>query len=331
MPKVTDTYERAYQACALLAARGINPTVKTVAEAIGTNSPAIISPAIKDWRRSSAVESLRRLEIPEAPGAVADAAAALWRLAVEQAQAALAQERETLNNERAGWATQVERAEAARLDAEREQAAFRERAGQEAQSLRGALDRVEADLAAARQGQAEAAQALAQAREANAGLAAALEETRLGLCRQKAEWAEKYDRDHAWHLARIAEERERAKTEAEGQAARLEEALALSRRNAAALDGHLGQAAAANAELRGELKALREENGGLRQALEAARQEAAEQARQRQETERRLAEAEAQIHPQAAAPATARRRGGREKRPGVAKAGKAGTSAGPDR
>lgn len=328
MPKVTDTYERAYQACALLAARGINPTVKTVAEAIGTNSPAIISPAIKDWRRSAAVESLRRLEIPEVPGAVADAAATLWRLAVEQAQAALAQEREALQHERAGWATQVERAEAARRDAEREQAAFRERAGQEAQALRGTLERVEAELSAARQGQAEAAQALAQAREANAGLAAALEETRQALRRQQAEWAEKYDRDHAWHLARIAEERERAKTEAAGQAARLEEALALSRRNAAALDGHLGQAAAANAEMRGELKALREENGGLRLALESARQEAADHARQCREAERRLAEAEARNRPQTS---TTGRRRTAEKRPGAAKAGKAGKPADPGR
>ena len=291
MPKVTDTYERAYQACATLAADGINPTVKTVAEAIGTNSPAIISPAIKDWRRSVAAESLRRLEIPQMPQPVADAAAALWRLAAEEARAALAREREALESERAGLLAQAERAEAGRLEAERVHEAFREHAGQEAQSLREALARTEAGLSTALQGQAEAASALALAREENAALAATLEENRQALHRQKTEWEEKFDRDHAWHLARIAEERERAKREAEERAARQEESLALLRRHASTLDQHLIQAETANADLRGELKALREEGGSLRQALEAARTEAADHARQRQQAEAALAEA----------------------------------------
>jgi hypothetical protein len=241
MPKITDTYERAYQACATLAAAGVNPTVKTVAEAIGTNSPTIISPAIKDWKRSVAAESLRRLEIPDVPAPVAEAAAALWRLAMEQAEAALAKQRSAL-------LAQAGEPEVLRLNAEREMATLRE-----------ALQRGEAEWAAARPQQAE----LAQTREANAALAAALEEARQALTRQRLEWAEQFEHDHRWHLTRIAEERERAKLEAEAEQARLREALAVSRQHAATLDAHLSQAAAANVELRGELKTLRS-------ALEAA-------------------------------------------------------------
>lgn len=245
MPKITDTYERAYQACTTLAAAGINPTVKTVADTIGTNSPAIISPAIKDWKRSVAAESLRRLEIPDVPACVADAAAGLWRLAMEQAGLALAKQREALEAERAELA-QREQPTVVRTDAERELAA-----------LHKTLQQTEMELELTRQQREEMAQALAQTRETNAALAAALEEARQAMTRQRLEWADQFEHDHTWHLARIAEERARAKQDAEAEQARLRDALAVSRQHAATLDAHLSRAAAANAELRAELKTLR--------------------------------------------------------------------------
>lgn len=294
MPKITDTYERAYAACATLAARGINPTVKTVAEFIGTNSPAIISPAIKDWRQSVAVESLRRLEIPEVPERLVEATIALWRLAVEEAQLSLAKEREAMAEEKAALTAQLAQAEAARLAAQQDHVAHQERAVQQIQTLQTALAQHEAELKQLRSEQAQAAQDLALAREANAGLSGSLAEAQRNLSRQQAEWEEKFDRDHAWHLGRIAEERERAQREAAEKRTHLEESLTHSRLHAVSLKEALDQSAATALELRAELKVAREERTRLSGELETARNAQAEALRQGFEAEKRLAEADKQ-------------------------------------
>lgn len=291
MPKVTDTYERAYAACATLAARGINPTVKTVAEFIGTNSPAIISPAIKDWKQSVAVESLRRLEIPEVPERLVEATVALWRLSVEEAQLSVAKEREAMAEEKQGLEARLAQAESARLAAQQEHLAYQEQAKQQIQALQTALAQAGAELKQAQAGQAQAAADLAQAREVNAGLAASLAEIQRGLARQQAEWEEKFERDHAWHLGRIAEERERAQHEAAEKKAHLEESLAHARQHAASLKDALEQAAATASALRGELTAAREERMRLAAELEEARKAWAEAQKRGFELEKRLAEA----------------------------------------
>ncbi len=288
MPKVTDTYERAYAACAKLAAAGVNPTVKTVAEAIGTNSPAIISPAIKDWKRSVAAESLRRLEIPEVPVAVADAASALWRLAVEQAQAALARQRQALETERDDWRTKLQQAGMEQAGLQQAFEAYRQKAEAQARQLRAQLEQKQAELESLQALQADTASELANVREANAALTAALAENRRQLERQQAEWTEKSARDHAWHLSRIGEERERAQAAAQEKIAGLEAALAQSRQHIAHLNGYLDQSAAATGELRGELKAMKEAQTRLLQELEAARQTLEAGARKETELEQRL-------------------------------------------
>jgi len=291
MPKVSDTYERAYEACGTLAVRGINPTVKTVAEFIGTNSPAIISPAIKDWKQSIAAESMRRLAIPEVPERLVESTVALWRLAVEEAQLSLAKEKEAMAVEKAGLQAQIAQAEAACLAVQQDYAAYRERAGQEAEALRTTLAQREAESAQWQAAQEQTAKDWAQGREDNAALAATLAESQRNLERQQAEWVEKFDRDHAWHLGRISEERERAQQEAAGKMARLEETLALSRQHVASLNGYLDASAAATGELRGELKAVREEKERLLKELDTARSALADATRQRFDTELQLAEA----------------------------------------
>jgi chromosome segregation ATPase len=280
MPKVTDTYERAYEACGILAARGLNPTVKTVAEYIGTNSPAIISPAIKDWKQSLAAESLRRLEIPEVPERLVESTIALWRLAVEEAQLTLAKEKAALAEEKVQLNALVGKSEAAHQAIRQDYAHYRERAEQDMTTLRATVAQVEADKKQLEADQGQTLQALALAREANASLNGSLEETQRTYQRQQSEWEEKFDRDHAWHLTRIAEERERAKQEEQEKIVRLEDALALSRQHVATLNGYLDASATATGELRGELKAVREEKVRLLQELDALRGQLSDSAQQ---------------------------------------------------
>ena len=276
MPKVTDTYERAYEACSVLATRGINPTVKTVAEYIGTNSPAIISPAIKDWKQSLAAESLRRLDIPDVPERLVESTIALWRLAVDEAQLTLAKEKAALAEEKIQLNALVGKSEATCQAVQQEYALYKERSEQDRADLRAMLQQREDEKKQLDAEHGQVLQALALAREANAALTGSLEETQRTQQRQQTEWEEKFDRDHAWHLTRIAEERERAKQEEQEKIARLEEALSLSRQHVATLNGYLDMAATSTGELRGELKAVKAEKERMLKELDGLRSQLSE-------------------------------------------------------
>ena len=288
MPKVTDTYERAYEACSVLATRGINPTVKTVAEYIGTNSPAIISPAIKDWKQSLAAESFRRLDIPEVPERLVESTIALWRLAVEEAQLTLAKEKAALAEDRVQLNALVGKSEAAYQAVQQEYTLYKERSEQDLMELRATLQLREEERKQLDLEHTHTLQALAVAREANASLAGNLEEAQRTQQRQQSEWEEKYDRDHAWHLTRISEERERAKQEEQGKITRLEEALALSRQHVSTLNGYLDTAATATGELRGELKAVKSEKERLLKELGSLRNQLSESVQQGFEKDKEL-------------------------------------------
>ncbi len=288
MPKVTDTYERAYEACSVLATRGINPTVKTVAEYIGTNSPAIISPAIKDWKQSLAAESFRRLDIPEVPERLVESTIALWRLAVEEAQLTLAKEKAALAEDRVQLNALVGKSEAAYQAVQQEYTLYKERSEQDLMELRATLQLREEERKQLDLEHTHTLQALAVAREANASLAGNLEEAQRTQQRQQSEWEEKYDRDHAWHLTRISEERERAKQEEQGKITRLEEALALSRQHVSTLNGYLDTAATATGELRGELKAVKAEKERLLKELGSLRNQLSESVQQGFEKDKEL-------------------------------------------
>ena len=276
MPKVTDTYERAYEACSVLATRGINPTVKTVAEYIGTNSPAIISPAIKDWKQSLAAESLRRLDIPDVPERLVESTIALWRLAVDEAQLTLAKEKAALAEEKIQLNALVGKSEATCQAVQQEYALYKERSEQDRADLRAMLQQREDEKKQLDAEHGQVLQALALAREANAALTGSLEETQRTQQRQQTEWEEKFDRDHAWHLTRIAEERERAKQEEQEKIIRLEEALSLSRQHVATLNGYLDTAATSTGELRGELKAVKAEKERMLKELDGLRSQLSE-------------------------------------------------------
>ena len=291
MPKVTDTYERAYEACGVIAARGLNPTVKTVAEFIGTNSPAIISPAIKDWKQSLAAESLRRLEIPEVPERLVESTIALWRLAIEEAQLTLAKEKSAMAEEKVQLNTLVGKSEAAYQAVQQDYSAYRERTERDADAWLARIGRLEAEKKQLELEHDQVQQALALVRETNAALTGTLEENQRTQQRKQSEWEEKFDRDHAWHLTRIAEERERAKQEEVGKIARLEEALALSRQHVATLNGYLDTSATATGELRGELRAIKEEKTRLLKELETLHSQLTESLQQGFEKEKKLIEA----------------------------------------
>ena len=269
MPKVSDTYERAYAACDQLAARGLKPTVKRVVEHIGVNTPALIGPAIKDWLVSSAADRQERLQIPEVPDALVESVSAQWRLAVESARQALAAEREAFEQEKTEIRTALATLETTHAALRQEFSAYREAAEADRQQLRETLGQRNLDLEQSRAEASAATQALADAREAVARLTGSLEAAQQEQARRQEDWQARLDSDHHWHLTRIEEEKERARQDAAEKITQLTSALTLARQQIDTLNGYLDKAARASGELKGENRLLHEAREQLQQQQDA--------------------------------------------------------------
>lgn len=87
MPKITDTYALAYECCdQVLLETERFPTIDSIRERIGVNSPTTIKKAINDWTVAFARKHFEKMHRPELPTALLDAAEALWYLALKQAE-----------------------------------------------------------------------------------------------------------------------------------------------------------------------------------------------------------------------------------------------------
>jgi chromosome segregation ATPase len=288
MPKVSDTYERAYAACDQLAARGLKPTVKRVAEHIGVNTPALIGPAIKDWLVSSAADRQERLQIPEVPDALVESVSAQWRLAVESARQALAAERAAFEQEKTEIRAALPTLEAAHTALGQEYSAYRQAAEADRQQLQETLGQRNLDLEQSRAEASAATQALSDARETVARLTGALEAAQQEQARRQQDWQTRLDSDHHWHLTRIAEEKERARQDAAEKVTQLESALTVARQQIDTLNGYLDKAARASGELKGENRLLNEAREQLQQQQDAL-------AKQLGEARQKLSESQADI------------------------------------
>lgn len=312
-----ETYNHAYQACGeLWFTERVTPTVVAVCERIQKKHTAVVGRALKAWKEDVGFEDLlnqrkeairRPLPSPDTPTEpdFGQAVAELYRKAKAQAWQELESERKTLDQERARLNEAVTAAEAAResilkewdayrIGTEREAATLRERVGQLEQAL---ADEQEQQGRAIVQVQAEKEALLAEVgcRQAEAaGLERTITELKEAHRQALEQLKGQFDQDHAWHLARINEERELARNAAQERIAGLQEALAQARGQVATLNGNLDRAAAATGELRGELKALKETQARLREELDTARGAVEAHAQRYGEAERQLAVSQAE-------------------------------------
>ena len=207
MPRLTDTYALAYQACdQVLTETAKFPTIDRIRERIGVNSPATIKRAIHDWTVAFAEKHLDTLHRPEIPVALVDACDQLWRLAVKQAEQALTRERENLAQERQDWARQAADTEATiqRLQATVQQ--LQTTIASQQTALAGLQsERVEQDAQSA-----ATEQALTTLQAAHTQL-----EQQLTRERQRAETQQRDT--EAWYQRRIVEERELAANKAQNE------------------------------------------------------------------------------------------------------------------
>ncbi len=257
------TFDLAREACeTLFRETGLTPTTDAVVERIGINNRPLIRKAIEAWLLDLPARLYRRADLPDVPPELAERFRGLWEEAVKAAGAAFAAERAEAQAALAAREAELTAANTAREAAEAQTgAAQAELSRQEA-----AKNALEATITEQRDSLSASAAILRQA-EAEAARRAALLETERGHAAERIGFLEeRIDKDNAWYLQRIAEERADARKEAARELARRDEELGRIRLEAARYDT--------------ELRALREElavskGRGETQALALAATQAA--------------------------------------------------------
>lgn len=210
MPKHTDTYARAYEACgAVFTERARFPTIELIRERIGVNSPTVIKRAITDWTLAFAEQARERRARPDLPAALLDAADSLWALALREARAQFDGDRQAWAAERTELEARLATAEQNLASLAQDFAAYRTAHTAERDTQAQALAQRDQQLDAESAGRAVAEQALAALRVEHGVLAATLEVERTQFAQRHQEWEARFEGEHRWHLQRIAEEQSR--------------------------------------------------------------------------------------------------------------------------
>ncbi|NOU22235.1 MAG: hypothetical protein HOO93_10705 [Methyloglobulus sp.] len=224
------TYTRAFEACeAFFAETGQMPTIEAIKPIIGTNSPSVISSAIKDWKTalSNTVRKDQGIN-PGAPKALLDAVEAIWGQALEEANRVVREKQEGLQARQ----TALDAKEKA-LDEEAARVrqlvnVTEQRFGEEIGYLKKEADRL-ADAAAAAKEEADRHRATATALEKdNAVLAEEIRQEKEKFSRLETQ----YDREHDWALKRIEEEKESHRQKTQNEMNRLQSETARSKQAA---------------------------------------------------------------------------------------------------
>jgi hypothetical protein len=282
MKKNTDTYSLAYECCdQVFLEEGRFPTIDAIRERIHINSPAVIKRAMNDWTLHFVDKHRRKLEHPNMPAVLVDAAESLWQLALQQAGQAYGERQAALDRKEADWQDRLQALEKQRADQEQ---AWRQESERMAQELAAQADVVlelsgQLGTTAARLDDTE--QWLAEARQDLSRVEGALAEARAANEAQAREWAAKFEKDHAWHLRRIEEEKELLKEQQARTLADQKRALEQARIDQEALRIRLtqimhqvGDSLERQSKLEAENATLREKLARTEQALASEREKA---------------------------------------------------------
>jgi chromosome segregation ATPase len=198
MPKLTDTYARAYDCCdAVFTELGRFPTIDLIRERIGVNSPVTIKKAMNEWTRHFAERHFDQLNRPDVPVALAHAMEQAWKLAVLEAEKAYQVKEQ-------GYVQNLAENRVAMEGLEQEKAFLKQMLGE----ARGQIADGEQHIQALRQQLDTQAQALAQ----SAGQLAEAEKNLVGLQGlmqdQSQRWQQQQEQEQAWFARRISEEKQ---------------------------------------------------------------------------------------------------------------------------
>lgn len=209
MKKNTDTYSLAYECCdQVFLEEGRFPTIDAIRARIQINSPAVIKRAMNDWTLHFVEKHRRKLEHPNMPAALVDAAESLWQLALQQAGQAYGERQTALDRREADWQDRLQALEKQRADQEQAWRQESERMAQELSSQTDVVLELSGQLGTTAARLENTEQWLAEAKQDLSRVEGALTEARTANETQARDWAAKFEKDHTWHLRRIEEEKE---------------------------------------------------------------------------------------------------------------------------
>jgi chromosome segregation ATPase len=273
MPKHTDTYARAYEACAeIFTELARFPTIDLVRERIGVNSPTVIKRAITDWTLAFAEQARAKRGRPDLPGALLDAADTLWQLALREAHTQFEQDRRAWVGEKTELEDRLSAAEHDREALAQELEAHRAAVTAELEKHTEAMGQLHQQLEVEQAGRTAAEQALAEVRAELGILAATLATERAQFAQRHHDWEARIEDAQRWHLQRIAEEKTRLETQRQRELAQRDSELSRLTLARETLETRLRAVQEQNAEGRGRLAALEEQ-------LTTAREDLADQDR----------------------------------------------------
>ena len=225
MPKLTDTYARAYDCCDdVFTELGRFPTIDLIRERIGVNSPVTIKKAMNEWTRHFAEKHFDKLNRPDVPVALTHAMEQAWKLAVVEAEKAY------LQKER-GYQDTIAENRVAIEGLEQEKAFLNQSLGQ----ARGQIAESEQQIRALRQQLDTQAQTIAEL----AGQLADAEKQRADqqvlMQEQSQRWQQQQEQDQAWFARRISEEKQFAEDKHQDRLQRQSQQIAVLTESEASL------------------------------------------------------------------------------------------------
>ena len=240
--KGRDTYTLAYDCCdQVLFEDGKFPTIDAIRARIGVNSPATITKAIKDWTLHFVDKHQKKLLNPKMPTQLADAAESLWILALNEAAKSFEKNKAAFELRDAERQTQFAELENLLKTQEiawgAEKQRFITEIAAQTQLLQEFSSRLEETAMCLNQTET----ALHETRQSFARSEGALVEARTASEKQAQDWESKFEKDHLWHLKRIAEEKELLNAQFVKALADKERALELSRMSQESLTARLTQ------------------------------------------------------------------------------------------
>jgi len=280
--KNTNTYSLAYECCdRVFLEEGRFPTIDAIRARIQINSPAVIKRAMNDWTLHFVDKHRRKLEHPNMPAVLVDAAESLWHLALQQTGQAYDERQAALDRREADWQDRLQVLEKQRADQEQAWRQESERMAQELSSQADVVLELSGQLGTTAARLDDTEQWLAEARQDLSRVEGALAEARAANEAQAREWAAKFEKDHAWHLRRIEEEKELLREQQARTLADQKRALEQARIDQEALRIRLtqimhqvGDSLERQSKLEAENATLREKLARTEQALASEREKA---------------------------------------------------------
>lgn len=198
MPKLTDTYARAYDCCdAVFTELGRFPTIDLIRERIGVNSPATIKKAMNEWTQHFAEKHFDKINRPDMPVALLHAMEQAWKLAVVEAEQAYLKKEQ-------GYQNTIAETQAAVAEMQQAMAFVNQTLGE----ARAQLEQRERQIKVLQQQIDEQARLAGRLHEQLSASEKQVAELQTLLSEQTQRSQKQQDHDQAWFARRISEEKQ---------------------------------------------------------------------------------------------------------------------------